>query len=162
MLGLCRWSWSLMLGAWEGCGDGAGGISSVPQGHRKALITSLPKHKCKLDLQHHTITQLHKSKGVVGKWTGEAAGQGREQKLKRDWDRWVRSHSSQAENWAEEKFRWNWTVLMTFRKGKGASVIRTARKGTSQLIDQTQTLEVPKHNRLLLHDSSFRRLLLLS
>ena len=49
------------------CGDGAREISSAPQGHRKALVTSLPKHKCKLDLLHHTVTQLHKSKGVVGK-----------------------------------------------------------------------------------------------
>lgn len=62
-------------------------------------------------------------------------GQGREQKGERDRDRWVRSHSSQAENWAEGKFRWNWTELMTFRKEKEAFTIRIAREGTSQLID---------------------------
>ena len=128
-------TWPHPLSLRRVCGDGAREISSAPQGHRKALVTSLPKHKCKLDLQHHTITQLHKSKGVVGKWIGEAAGQGREQKGERDWGRWVRSHSSQAENWAEGKFRWNWTELMTFRKEKEASMIRIAREVTSQLID---------------------------
>lgn len=42
-------------------------LASTSQGHCKAPVTALPKQKCKLVLQHHTATWLHKSKGMVGK-----------------------------------------------------------------------------------------------
>lgn len=81
-----------------------GACSPLPLEAAKRL-TSLPKQKCKLALQHRTMTQLHKPKGVVGKWTGEAAGPGREWQGKRGQDSWVSNRPPQAENPAEGKFR---------------------------------------------------------
>ena len=75
-LATCAVSWRRRWG-W-----GRSACSPLPLQAAK-LVTSLPKQKFRLVLQHHTITRLQKSKGVVGKWTGEATDRGREREGKR-------------------------------------------------------------------------------